>query len=491
MYNKPIRSYIRKGETMQSQIQDFVTPARFKGRTGLQIFVDRFYREGKPPEQIQGRILKQQDDVIPNWKPDSNGEYQNDYFYGGNLKGITAKLEYINSNGFDMIYLSPIGLSETSHHYEPIDQLQIDPWIGTWEDFKNLCQEAHKLDILIVVDLVFNHMGIKSQIFQEALANTNSRYHNWFEWKDGKPIFWSGFKNMPQCNKHNLEYQEYACNVATYYINMGADGIRLDLGECLPYDFMTRFRKKVKEFAPEVLIVSEMWGLDNHRDIPQLNGMQADSVMNYPLGDAIIRWIRYGNDAHFRYNMEEILKYPKQAQDVLWNHLDTHDTPRAMNMLVGDGILQDPYKGACWDIEGPWRHDGWFDTYGFRKWEFEHEQINMEKAKQGLILASTIQYFMPGIPIVFAGTEVGITGYKDPFNRKPYPWEKANQEILNHYKELGKTRRDNRKFFGEAGEVTVEVSNLSMKVIRKNFWGKMTLNIVRNSNERKIEWKME
>ncbi len=303
---------------MQSQIMDFKTPERFKGRTGIQIFVDRFYREGPPPESMPGRILKSWDDPIPNWQPDENGVYQNNYFYGGNLKGITVKLDYIQSNGFDLIYLSPLGLSETSHHYEPIDQKQIDPWIGTQEDFRELCEEAHKRDMLVVVDLVYNHMGVKSQIFQNALRSEHSKYRDWFEWdENGKPIFWGGFDNMPQCNKYNQEYQDYTCSVSVYYIQLGADGIRYDLGENLPFEFMNKQREAVKAANPEALLVNEAWGFDNHRIVPQLDGRQADSVMNYPLADAIIRWVRYGNDAHFRYNVGEILSYPKPAQDVL------------------------------------------------------------------------------------------------------------------------------------------------------------------------------
>lgn len=465
---------------MESQIGDFNTPKRFKGRTGLQIFVDRFSRKGEKPKPISGRILKDWSDTTPNWKPDANGVYQNDYFYGGNLQGIIAKLDYIQENGFNLIYLSPLGLSETSHHYEPIDQMQIDPWIGTWEDFQELCKEAHNRDILIAVDLVFNHMGAKSPIFQEALRNPCSIYRNWFEWNEkGQPIFWGGFDNMPQCNKLNPEYQDYACGIAKHYIKMGADAIRLDLGENFPNEFMSKFRQEVKAVNPEVLIVNEMWGFDNHRAVPQLDGMQADSVMNYPLADAVLRWVRYGNDAHFCYNVGEITKYPKQAQEVLWNFLDSHDTPRAANMLVAEGILQDPFKGACWDIEAPWRHEGWFDTYGFRKWEFENDHIDMEDVVSKLSIASAIQYFMPGIPIVFAGTEVGVTGYKDPFNRKPYPWDSPNEKILKHYKALGELRKNNRQFFSEAGEVTIEASYFHMKITRTNSFGQMILNIIR------------
>ena len=474
---------------MQSQIMDFKTPDRFKGITGIQIFVDRFYREGAPPEPMQGRILKSWDDPIPNWEPDEKGVYQNNYFYGGNLRGITVKLDYLKSNGFNLIYLSPIGWSETSHHYEPIDQMQIDPWIGTWDDFKELCEEAHKRDILIVVDLVYNHMGAKSPMFQHAANNPFSQYHDWFEWDaNGKPVYWGGFDNMPQCNKYNSDYQDYTCRCSVCYIQMGADGIRYDLGENLPEVFMRKQRNAVKAANPEALLVSEAWRFDNHREHPQLDGTQVDSVMNYPSGDAIIRWVRYGNDAHFKYNVGEILKYPKEAQDVLFNHLDTHDTPRVATLLVSEGILQDPYQGACWDIEGPWRHPGWFDTYEFRHWELEHERTDMQEVFTKLSLASAIQYFMPGIPIVFAGTEVGVTGYKDPFNRKPYPWNNYNKKILQHYRQLGKFRETHRRFFSEAGDIQIDVSNDCLRIKRKNQHGEMTLHGFRNINEGKDTW---
>ena len=477
---------------MQSQIRHFETPKRFKGRTGLQIFVDRFYREGEPPKPMEGRILKEWNDSVPNWQPDENGVYQNDYFYGGNLKGITSKLDYIRKNNFNLIYLSPLGLSETSHHYEPTDQLQIDPWIGTWKDFCELCEEAHKRDILIVVDLVFNHMGTKSSIFQEALKKQDSQYHDWFEWdKNGNPIFWSGFDNMPQCNKLNPDYQEYACQVSSHYIKMGADGIRLDLGENFPREFLTKLRNEVKRLNPEALIVSEMWKLDTERLDTQLDGTQVDSVMNYPMADAILRWVRYGNVSHFNYMFDQIKKYHKQVQEVLWNFLDSHDTPRAINLLVGDGITEDPYKGDSWDIESPWRHEGFFDTYGFRKWEFEHENIDITIAKQSIMAASAIQYFIMGNPIVFAGTEIGTTGYKDPFNRKPYNWDNPNQEILEHYRKLGELRNKHREFFSEVGEIETEVFGKYMKLIRKNSCGEMHLEIVRNPADKKQGWSVK
>ncbi len=462
------------------RLTDFDTPKRFKGRNGLQIFVDRFFRAGEKPKAMEGRILKEWSDTTPNWEPEADGVYMNNYFYGGNLQGIIAKLDYIRNNAFNLLYLSPISLSETSHHYEPTDQMQIDPWIGTWEDFEELCQEAHKRDILVTVDLVFNHMGSSSPIFREALRNPNSRYHNWFEWNErGNPIFWAGFDNMPQCNKMNEEYQDYACRVAELYMRMGADGIRIDLGENFPKEFMAKLRECVKSINPEAILVSEMWGLATKRENSQLDGEQVDSVMNYPLSDAIVRWLRFGNKGHFQYTVEELKKYPEQVQEVLWNFLDSHDTPRAVNMLVGDGILEDPFKGACWDIEGPWRHERWFDTYGFRRWENENDWMDIENARAILKAASAIQYFMPGIPVVFAGTEIGMFGYKDPFNRKPYNWEHADSKLLEHYRTLGEIRRKYYRLFEEGVDIQIEISEDTLEILRRKNSEELMLRVIR------------
>ena len=150
----------------------------FEGRTGYHIFVDRFLRGGDELSPIKGRIIKQWEDSIPNWWPDEDGVFRNEYFYGGDLKGIIKSLDDIKSMGFNLIYLSPISHTHTYHHYDVENQLEIDPYVGNWDDFKMLCQEAHSKDILICVDLVFNHMGIRSEFFQKALAG-NEQYKKW------------------------------------------------------------------------------------------------------------------------------------------------------------------------------------------------------------------------------------------------------------------------------------------------------------------------
>lgn len=446
-------------------MKNFYVPERFKGRTGYQIFVDRYFRAGPPVPEMEGRRLKDWKDSNPDWRPDADGVYRNEYFYGGNLPGIIQKLDFIKSLGFNLIYLSPISKTHSNHHYDVENQLIIDPYIGNKEDFKKLCEEAHKRDILVCVDLVFNHMGARSEAFQEAIRG-NSNYAKWFEWNSkGNPVYWYGFRDMPQCNKLNPEYQDYTFEVAKEHITNGADGIRLDLGEILPIEFLRNFNKFVKELNEEILIVSEMWDLDTHRSVSQLDGTQVDSVMNYPLSDAIIRWQRWKNVPHIQYTLNELAKYPSGARDVLWNFLDSHDTPRAITMLTGEGMNPEPFSGRVWDIEAPWRSAHGFDTYNFRKWERNHDEPDMEIAVKELKLASLAQYMMKGTPIVFYGTEAWLSGYKDPFNRKPYPWDNINFDLLNHYRDIGKMREEFMPIFA-TGEQDEIITGETMKIVR-------------------------
>ncbi len=461
-------------------------PNRFKGRIGYHIFVDRYCRAGPEPPTMEGRRLKPWTDSVPDWWPDQDGEYRNEYFYGGNLQGIIQNLEYITKLSADLLYLSPISKTHTNHHYDVEDQRVIDPYIGTWDDFTSLCIKAHERNMLVAVDLVFNHMGAKSEFFQKALQG-DERYRNWFEWDErGNPVYWYGFKDMPQTNKLNPDYQEYACEVVEKYVTAGADCIRLDLGEILPKEFVQKIKQRARSINPEVLIVSEMWDFALFRSNPQIYDGQVDSVMNYPLSDAIIRWVRYGNHLHFSACMKSLAKYPKEVHDVLWNHLDTHDTPRALNMLAGNGMTENPFSGRIWDIEGPWRRNDGFDTYNFRKWEAENDFCLTDEAIKKLELAATAQFLMKGIPIIFSGTEVGVCGNKDPFNRKPYPWENENLWIRQFYAVLGNMRRSNRDILAD-GDIYTYADDRVLEIVRRSEAGIIVAFLNRTNSRHQLD----
>ena len=460
-------------------------PERFKGRTGYHIFVDRFCRAGPEIPYVEGRKVKSWNDAMPEWWPDQDGEYRNEYFYGGNLRGIIEKLDYLQELGITLLYLSPISKTKANHHYDVGDQRIIDPYIGDWNDFIILCFEAHERNMVVAVDLVFNHMGAWSEFFQKALSGDN-KYRAWFEWDDyGNPVYWYGFKDMPQCNKLNPDYQAYCCDVVEKYIRNGADCIRLDLGETLPKEFLTTIKKKARSINPETLIVSEMWNFAMYRENPQIYDGQVDSIMNYPFTDAIIRWVRYGNYRHYEACMRNLAKYPASVNDVLWNSIDTHDTPRALNMLEGRGMLENPYAGQIWNIEEPWRGYNSFDTYGFRKWESENDYCQNWEAISKLKLTAIAQYMSKGTPMTFYGTEAGISGYKDPFNRKPYPWGAEKRELLTFYKALGKVRKA-IKYIVADGEQYINVDKNLLEIVRRNAHGTIVAVINRTNSEQHI-----
>ena len=464
-------------------------PKRFKGRTGYQIFVDRYCRAGKAPVPMEGRRIKSWNDSQPDWQPDRDGVYRNEYFYGGNLNGITEKLDYIKELGIDLLYLSPISKTHTNHHYDVEDQTELDPYIGNWNDFMRLCDKAHERGMLVAVDLVFNHMGAKSKFFQMALAG-DGKYRKWFEWNErNNPIYWYGFTDMPQCNKFDEDYQEYACDVVEEYIYFGADCIRLDLGEILPRKFLMRIKERARQANPEVLIVSEMWESAVYKENPQIYDGQVDSLMNYPLSDAISLWVRTGNFLHLNACLGNLAKYPIEVQDVLWNHLDTHDTPRELNILAGNGMIENPFYGRIWDVEkmhgATWRTNYGFDTYAFRKWESENDGNLAYDAISKLKIAAVMKYTMKGIPILFYGTEVGIVGNKDPFNRKPYPWENENKELRNFYVGLGKYRKNNKDILSD-GDIYVNGDTKVVEIIRRNKNGIIVTFVNRTSDVQKI-----
>ena len=468
-------------------------PEKFLGRIGYQIMPERFCRSGPKPEPMEGRIIKSWDDFEPRWKPEADGEFRNRDFVGGDLKGITSKLDYIKNMGFDLIYLNPISFSDTYHHYDILDQTVIDPYIGDWQDFEELCQEAHKKDILIVVDLVFNHKSIMSESVQNALKG-DQKARKLFEYNEstGKLNHWNVFDDLIQCNKLDPDFQEEACRIGELYVRKGADGIRLDLGENFPKKFTDVFSARVKALNSEILIVNERWkyATDNGRYIDN-----ADTVMNYPATDAIMRWVRWRNFQHLLYTFQRIAEYPEQVQNVLWNHMDSHDTPRALTMLVGVGMSEDPIHGdQIWDIEWPWRRENSFLTYEFRKWEYEEGPNipDIKVTRKKLNVALFICYNLRGIPFIFSGTELGVYGYKDPFNRIPYPWHIANQiargvknEVFTNIVDLGQYKKSNNDILA-TGSMQMEASSDIAKIVRSNNQGTIIAFANRSDNVQKL-----
>ncbi len=201
--------------------EPFTVPAELEGAIFYQIFPDRFYNSGTPKGELpSGRIYHQSWDEEPVDRPDAQGKFLcNDYF-GGDLEGIRQKLPYLAGLGVEVIYLNPIFEAHSNHRYNTADYRRIDPLLGTEEDFRALCADAKKLGMKVVLDGVFNHTGSDSVYFNRekrygehsgACNDPDSPYRDWYSWIHWPDSYesWWGFVTLPNVNEGCEAYQEF------------------------------------------------------------------------------------------------------------------------------------------------------------------------------------------------------------------------------------------------------------------------------------------
>lgn len=473
---------------------DFKVPDWAKGKIMYQIFPDRFYKsENYVPEKISNRITKKWGE-IPNWMPGENGTLSNNDFFMGNLKGIEEKLDYISELGVEIIYLNPICLSQSNHRYDVADYEVVDPYLGKNEDLKKLCESAHEKGMKIIIDAVFNHTGNDSKYFNQfntyntigAYNNPQSPYYNWYRKNEkGEFEYWWGFKNLPVCDGDNAEWRNFITGkngVIDKWFSLGIDGLRIDVADELTEKFIESVRTAVKRNKKDGFIIGEVWdnAIRKEKDGKQrtyLLGKGLDSVMNYPFTNAILKFVRFGNSENLVDTLNEITtEYPKEVQNSLMNSLSTHDITRAMTTLVGEGIQKNKYNWI-WDV--PYSRE-----WQFSKQKLTEEQLN--KAKELMKIATVIQYFLPGNPCIYYGDEIGMYGYKDPFNRMCFDWDNIDKNLNEFYKNLGKIRK---KFvFLENAEIKVIEANEDVFIFERVYKNNQLLVLVsRTEKEINIE----
>ena len=249
------------GEKWQITVYDaaFETPASIKGKVFYQIFPDRFCEgvENKPMP-FPDRIYQADKHAEPFWQPNEVGGHLNEDYFGGDLKGIQLKLPYLHEMGIDFIYLNPIFEAHSNHRYNTADYLNVDPLLGTNEDFKTLCAEAKRYGIGIVLDGVFSHTGSDSRYFNRegrygeggAYRDPNSPYRCWYDfdpkYKGGYRSWW-GFETLPEVNEETPSYVEFITGeggVIDTWLRRGAAGFRLDVADELPDEFIEKIRRQ-------------------------------------------------------------------------------------------------------------------------------------------------------------------------------------------------------------------------------------------------------
>ena len=437
--------------------KDFETPKNFGGGVMYQIFTDRFFKG----ESDKARAIKVKDGAIlnPDWErgipqfASADGEpLKNNMFFGGNLWGVAEKLDYLKSLGVTYIYLCPIFEAYSNHKYDTADYESVDSMFGGDEALDNLIAKAKEKGIGIILDGVFNHTGDNSRYFDRygnfggkgAYTAPDSPYRDWYCFKNYPDEYesWWGITIQPKLNHENENCRRYFTGeggIIEKYIKKGIAGWRLDVADELSDDFLDELRASAKSSSDgDAVIIGEVW--ENAADKVAygkrrryFRGKQLDSVMNYPLKNAIISFCLWGDGETLYNTLTEIYaSYPPCVSHKLMNLLGTHDTERILTVLGRDE-----------------------DDEFLENTEKAKKKLTRSQREQGaelLKIAAVIQFTAYGIPSIYYGDEIGLEGYGDPFCRMPMPWHELDvdyrAELLEFYRTLGRIRNEEKAFDG-------------------------------------------
>ncbi len=421
---------------------DFHTPDWSQGAIIYQVFPDRFNKSGTcdltgklGPYTVHDRWNEE-----VSWQPTAEGLVLNNDFYGGNFKGIMEKLDYIASLGVTILYLNPISKSFSSHRYDTGDYKTPDPMLGTEAEFTALCDAAHRRGIKVVLDGVYSHTGSNSLYFNRyktfdskgAFNTPDSPYYSWYTFHNWPYSYnsWWGFDTLPTVNKMDPGFLDHIItgedSVVAHWLRAGADGFRLDVVDELPDEFVLMLKKRILQIKPDALLIGEVWEDASNKSAYGVRRRYfvdgiLDSAMNYPFRTAIINFIRgWDNGQGLKNTVMTIAEnYPPQVFLSNMNMLGTHDTARILTTMV------DNYEGSREELS---------------KRFLSRSQYLV--AQRRLMMAAFLQYTLPGTPSLYYGDEAGMEGYKDPFNRRTYPWGREDMDLLNHFKRLGQLRKN-------------------------------------------------
>lgn len=422
-------------------IDVFQAPSWVKDTVWYQIFPERF-ANGDPSLNPEGTL------------PWGSAPPTATNFFGGDFQGVIDHLDHLVELGINGIYFTPIFKAYSNHKYDTIDYMEIDPQFGDKETFRRLVKECHRRGIRVMLDAVFNHSGYYFPPFQDVLKNQeNSAYTDWFHLRefpvkpDPVPNYDTfGFVgSMPKLNTEHPEVKAYLLKVARYWIEeFDIDGWRLDVANEVDHQFWREFRQVVKSVKPDAYILGEIW----HDAMPWLGGDQFDAVMNYPFTNNAIDFFAKSKITaeEFANSITKVLHmYPANVNEVQFNLLDSHDTPRILTLANGE----------------------------------------IDRVK----LLYLFQLSFIGTPCIYYGDEIGMKGGQDPGCRACMIWDesKQNRTLFTYVKNLIKMRKEIPAFGNDGSFRILDYNNESNTLIyQKKSDEHQILFIINNSLQKQI-----
>jgi len=419
------------------EIDRFKEPNWVKNTVWYQIFPERFCNGNKENDPIN---VLEWNSKLPSW----------DDFFGGDIEGITSKLDYLSDLGINGLYLCPIFKAPSNHKYDTINYFEVDPHFGDKEVFKTFMELAHKKGFKVMLDAVFNHIGDDSPQWQDVILHgKESRYADWFhinefpvkysETKDfefANDITYDTFAftpHMPKLNTANSEVRSYLLDIAKYWVKeFDIDAWRLDVANEIDHHFWKLFHEELCNLKEDFYILGEVWNSAQ----PWLQGDEFHGSMNYAYTEIIEQYFAQkmiSSEKFISLLNEQLMTYRKQTNAVMMNMMDSHDTPRITTICQG----------------------------------------NVE-------LMHTIMAFMfmqPGSPCIYYGTEIALEGGPDPDSRRCMDWEIdfENNETFCLIRNLIYFRRKYAKILSEGIMEWSILNNGDIQLTRRSNTGKVTI----------------
>jgi glycosidase len=380
------------------------------GAVVYQVHVDRF----APPADLDAkRALYPAPKKLHAWTDlPTHGHYLPDArlwsheidFWGGDLRSLRGKLDYVQGLGADVLYLNPIDLAYTNHKYDTLDYRAVSPEYGTRDDARDLARDVHARGMKIVLDGVFNHMGRNSPLFRQAEADPRSPYRDWFVFGPqyaGGARAWALAENLPELNLENPAVRDDLWNahdsVVRGWLRDGIDGWRLDVAFDIGFRYLAELTAAAHAEKPGSLVVGEI------ANFPRDWYPSVDGLIHFTLRQVILGVASGRIDAATGQQMIARIVQDADYEHILksWVYLDNHDTARLAT------ALPDPRQRR---------------------------------------LAQVLQFTLPGAPNLYYGTELDMPGGDDPEMRAPMRWDlvKADNPVLAWNRRLVALHKDNR-----------------------------------------------
>lgn len=476
-------------------IPGFHTPAWAKGAVMYQIFVDRFYNGDSSNDVVDREYSYIGEPVtrVKDWNkmPASMGVRE---FYGGDLKGIWEKLDYLQDLGIEVLYLNPIFVSPSNHKYDTQDYDYVDPHYGVITKdggevlpegdldnshaeryiqrvvnkenleasnafFASFVEEVHKRGMKVILDGVFNHCGSfnkwldREKIYDRdasyekgAFLTEDSPYHDFFHfypdgsWPDNTHYdSWWGNDTLPKLNYEESEkLASYVMRIAKKWVSepYNVDGWRLDvaadLGHSEDYNhgFWRKFRESVKEANPEAIILAEHYGDPS----PWLDGSQWDTVMNYDAFMEPVSWFLTGMEKHSDMAAPDMIGNSSAFFGAMTDYGARFTMPSAQ-VAMNELSNHDHSRFLT-------RTNKKVGRTAFAGPRAADMGVNTAVMRQAVVMQMT----WVGAPTLYYGDEAGVCGWTDPDNRRSYPWGREDNELIRFHKEMIRIHRDYQVF---------------------------------------------